>query len=99
MGVPVISTRVGAVPDVLTDGVAGLLVPTGDPSALAAAMARLAGDEALRRRMADAAQKLARERLTVVTRTQTLLDHAQCIIEGRPLPPVVWESPQAEPKP
>ncbi len=45
--VPVVSTRVGAVPEVLTDPRAGLLVPAGNPDALADAIARgveLVGD-------------------------------------------------------
>lgn len=37
---PVVSTRVGAVPEVLTDSRAGVLVPIGDPDALAAGVVR-----------------------------------------------------------
>lgn len=44
-GVPVIATTVGGVPELLTDGVEGLLVPPGDAASLASAMGRLAGDE------------------------------------------------------
>ena len=43
-GAPVIATRVGAIPDVVTDGVHGLLVPPGDPEAIAGAIRRLAAD-------------------------------------------------------
>jgi glycosyltransferase involved in cell wall biosynthesis len=96
MGVPVISTRVGAAPDVLTDGVTGLIVPPEDPAALGEAMRRLAGDQPLRHRLADAAQRLARERLTLDRRTRTLLDHAQCLIDGRPIPAVTWEAPSGQ---
>lgn len=38
---PVISTPVGAIPDMVDEGVTGLLVPTGDAGALARAMRRL----------------------------------------------------------
>ncbi len=47
-GLPSIATPVGAIPEVLQDGVQGILIPVGDPVALADAVARLAGDNALR---------------------------------------------------
>ncbi len=47
---PVVSTRVGGVPDVVTDGEDGILVPEGDVSGLAAALERLADDPELRAR-------------------------------------------------
>src|SRR5258707_10104500 len=40
-GLPVIATRVGGNPEVVTDGETGLLVSTGTPAELAAAMVRL----------------------------------------------------------
>jgi glycosyltransferase involved in cell wall biosynthesis len=44
-GLPVISTRFGgAINDIIQDGVNGLVVPPGDPEALAAAMVRLMND-------------------------------------------------------
>jgi glycosyltransferase involved in cell wall biosynthesis len=46
-GVPVIATRVGGNPEVIEDGVSGLLVPPRDSAALAAAMDRLLEDEIL----------------------------------------------------
>jgi glycosyltransferase involved in cell wall biosynthesis len=92
MGVPIVSTRVGAVPDILEHERTGLIVPPGDIGALADAMIRLAGDAPLRARMAEAAQKVARERLTVQRRAETFLEHARCLIEHRPLPPTDWEA-------
>ncbi|MDA8389470.1 MAG: glycosyltransferase family 4 protein [Gammaproteobacteria bacterium] len=44
LGLPIVSTRVGAIPEMITDGVSGLLVPAGDVSALADAMAKLMRD-------------------------------------------------------
>jgi glycosyltransferase involved in cell wall biosynthesis len=55
VGTPVIATRVGGVPEVVADGVNGLLVEPGDPRALAAALRRFFADEELRRRLAEAA--------------------------------------------
>lgn len=54
-GVPVVGTTVGGVPDVVRDGVDGLLVPPGDAAALAVALDRLMGDEDLRCRLGLAA--------------------------------------------
>ncbi len=44
---PVVSTRIGAIPEVVRDGTTGLLVPADDPPALAAAIERLLRDPAL----------------------------------------------------
>jgi glycosyltransferase involved in cell wall biosynthesis len=43
-GIPVVAARVGGVPEVVTDGSTGLLVPPEDPSAIALALLSLAGD-------------------------------------------------------
>lgn len=59
-GVPAVATAVGGVPEVLTDGREGFLVPAGDASGLAAALMRLVDDDALRGRMGAAAAETAR---------------------------------------
>jgi glycosyltransferase involved in cell wall biosynthesis len=41
VGLPVVATRVGGIPEVVQDGLTGLLVPAGDPSCLAKAMKRV----------------------------------------------------------
>jgi glycosyltransferase involved in cell wall biosynthesis len=52
---PIVATRCGGIPDVVTDGTTGLLVPERDPGALAAAVIRLRDDPSLARRLAAAA--------------------------------------------
>jgi len=44
LGIPVVATRVGALDELVTEGVEGRLVPPGDPAALAQAMIELLGD-------------------------------------------------------
>ena len=55
VGTPVIATRVGGVPEVVVDGKNGLLVPPGDPTALADAVKRYFADPDLRARLRAAA--------------------------------------------
>jgi len=53
----VVATRVGGVPDLVEDGVTGLLAPPGDPEALAGAMMALLSDRERRRTMGEAGRK------------------------------------------
>ena len=55
VGLPVVSTSVGGVPDTITEGVEGLLVRSEDPSALAKAILRLLADPERRQDMSVAA--------------------------------------------
>lgn len=55
-GRAVVASEVGAIPEAITDGVNGLLVPPSDQVALARALARLADDRALAARLAQAAR-------------------------------------------
>jgi glycosyltransferase involved in cell wall biosynthesis len=59
---PVITTPVGAISEVATDGVTALMVPPQDPDALASAITRLRDDPALRDAMGCAALGVAQER-------------------------------------
>lgn len=55
-GLPVISTPVGGIPEAISDGVEGFLVPPGDEAALAERLRRLLSDKELRRKMGEAAR-------------------------------------------
>lgn len=66
-GVPVAATAVGGIPELVSDGVTGLLAPPGDPIRLAAALAHLIDDEALRRRLTAAAQQLVEREFTLAS--------------------------------
>ncbi len=61
-GVPVIATRVGGIPDVIEDGVNGLLVDPGQPEPLARAIVTMLTDDALRTRLREAAHSDVRKR-------------------------------------
>ncbi len=63
-GRAVIASRVAGIPDVVTDGVDGILVEEKDVAGLAAALARLAGDPALRQRLGAAARAMVTRRLS-----------------------------------
>jgi glycosyltransferase involved in cell wall biosynthesis len=59
LGVPVVSTPVSGIPELVEGGKAGYLVPPGDPHALARALDRIAGDRA----SAEAVGRRGRDRV------------------------------------
>ncbi len=61
MGVPVLATGVSAIPEIVTDGLTGLLVPPGQPEAMAEGMTRLLCDRDLRHRIVVAARQRVRK--------------------------------------
>ena len=71
VGTPVIGGRSYGVPGVVADGETGFLCPAGDSGAFARAVARLLGDDALRRTLGNAAAKRvsARHGLDAASRT------------------------------
>ncbi len=58
-GLAVLASDQGRIPDMVEDGVSGLLLPPGDEAALTAALLRLANDKALRERLGEAARQRA----------------------------------------
>ncbi len=69
-GIPAIASRVGGIPDIIEDGVSGLLVPPADARALANAIERVARDPAYAKRLADAGRERLRTHFSwdVITR-------------------------------
>ena len=57
LGVPVVATAVGGLPEIIEDGVTGLLVPPKDPEALALACLKLLDNPGRRQQMATASRK------------------------------------------
>ena len=65
MGLAVVGTRAGGIPEAVEDGVTGVLVPPGQADALAQALVRVLGDPALRQRMGEAGQARVRAEFDV----------------------------------
>jgi colanic acid/amylovoran biosynthesis glycosyltransferase len=72
MGLPVVSTRSGGIPEAVEDERTGLLVAEGDPRALAAAILRLIRDEELWQRFSLAGRRRVLEQFDLVRQTHHL---------------------------
>jgi glycosyltransferase involved in cell wall biosynthesis len=79
-GLPVVASRVGGLPEIVADGVTGLLVPPGDPTALAAALIRLLDDPGLRRRFGDQARIRCEQRFSMDAHVDAVLDQYQEVL-------------------
>lgn len=64
-GKPVVATQVGGIPDMIQDGVAGLLVPPNDPEALAEGIGTLLRDPARRAAMGAAGRERRRTEFSI----------------------------------
>lgn len=64
-GLPVVATAVGGVPELVEDGVSGMLVPSGDCGSMAATMLTLLRNDGVRRGMGAASARIAAERFDV----------------------------------
>jgi glycosyltransferase involved in cell wall biosynthesis len=84
LDLPVLATRVGAVPEVLEDGESGALVPPESPTELAESLGRLLGDPALRQRLAVGGRRVAREHSwpSIAERTEEVFVRLQDRFDG-----------------
>jgi glycosyltransferase involved in cell wall biosynthesis len=64
-GVPVVAARAGGLPEIIEDGMTGLLVPAGDTPALAKAIVSLLKDRGERTQMGSAGRERARTKFSV----------------------------------
>jgi len=60
-GLPIVASKTGGIPDVIEDGVNGLLVPPGNPEALAHAIDRLLADRDLAYRLSEGARERGKD--------------------------------------
>lgn len=77
-GVPVAASNVGGLAEMLTDGETALLVPPGDPDALAVALSRLQSDSRLRQKLAQSASALVESRYSL----PPMLDALTALYQG-----------------
>jgi len=71
-GVPVVASRVTGIPEIVDDGVNGLLVEPGDAEGLSRALDLLLADAGLRRRFGDAGRAKAQRRFDIETNAREL---------------------------
>jgi len=81
-GVPVVGTTGGAVPEVIgRDGETGLLVPPGDPDALAAGIRRMLADPELRARIGAAGRDRALDKFTWRATAVGTVEHYRALLD------------------
>jgi glycosyltransferase involved in cell wall biosynthesis len=83
MAKPVVASRLGGVEELVEDGVTGILVPPGDPAALADALARMLADPALAGRMGDAGYLRSVERHALDPNLHRLLAVYESVLAAR----------------
>jgi glycosyltransferase involved in cell wall biosynthesis len=88
---PVVASAVGGIPEVISDGIDGLLVPPADAAALASAIGSLLADPALAERLGEAGYRTVAERFSIdaqVKRIEAVYDEelARAGVIARPRP-------------
>lgn len=73
LGVPVIGSRIGGIPEMVREGESGLLVPPEDPAALAAAIDRLDADPELARRLGAGGREIVRREYSLDAQVETMI--------------------------
>jgi len=83
---PVVATDVGGVPELVSDGVEGFLVPPGDPKIMADALVRLLKDPSLRNRMGKAGAETVL-RYSWDETARTVIGAYEAVLKTRPRTP------------
>jgi len=83
VGRPVVAARCGGIPEVVEDGVTGLLVPSADVRAFTAAVVRLLEDPVLRQRLGGAGRHRAETRFGIAAHAASVLEVYRAVLEGR----------------
>jgi glycosyltransferase involved in cell wall biosynthesis len=86
MAKPVVASRLGGVEELVDDGRTGLLVPPGDPAALADAIVRVLLDPGLARRMGEAGYQASVRRFSREPIVAQLLDVYARVLAELPAP-------------
>ena len=81
-GRAVVATRLGGIPEVVRDGVTGLLVPPGDVGALAQAIIKLGRDRATLYRMGEAGRRFVQEHYTWHSSLDAMLSLYEKLLNG-----------------
>ena len=82
-GLPAVASRTGGVPDIVEDGVTGLLVSPGNAASLADALRKLLTDSGLRDRFARAARTRTEQRFALHTMVARYADLFRSLGGGR----------------
>jgi glycosyltransferase involved in cell wall biosynthesis len=80
-GLPLVSTQLAAIPEIVRDGCTGLLVPAGDPLRLAEALGRLVADAPLRAALGSGAQQLVRRQFDAQANSQRLAELIKHVVD------------------
>jgi glycosyltransferase involved in cell wall biosynthesis len=80
VGLPVVVTDVGGMPELVTDGVDGFVVPPRDAAALAAALLDLAADPELREKMGERGRRRVVEDFDAEPRTAAMLEQYRRLV-------------------
>ncbi len=88
-GLPVVSTRVSGIPEMVSHGETGLLVEPGDPHALADAIMELSVDPARRKAMGEAGRARAEKLFALGVTARQLAERFEKLpaVSGQPQPP------------
>lgn len=97
-GIPVLATPVGAIPDVMTDGLHGLLVPRRDAAAIGTAIAKLAFDRERLAWMSRACRKRVLAAYSIERLAAELAIHYHALAGGLPQAAVRAGGTRVEPR-